>query len=75
MNTELIAAAIVGIIIQAVILYYVVKGAVSDATKRYSAETINQIKLLNRLKIRELQKSGVSNEELQKDIDFVFKAK
>ena len=73
MNSELLGAIAIGAIVQCIILYFVIKGAVSGAVQKNSEEILKQIKLSNQLKFRELHKAGVSKEELQSDIDKVYK--
>jgi hypothetical protein len=53
------------------IFYLLIKGGVRAGNK----DLLNQIHLLNRFKMRELKNSGVTDEEIQSEINIVFKSK
>jgi hypothetical protein len=70
-QTEMIIIAVLSIPIQLLIFYLLIKGGVRAGNK----DLLNQIHLLNRFKMRELKNSGVTDEEIQSEINIVFKSK
>jgi hypothetical protein len=73
MDTQLAGYVALGILVQSLILYFVIKLAVNDALFKGMNEIIKQLKLINQFKVRELGQNGVSNAEIQKDIDIALK--
>jgi hypothetical protein len=58
-----------GSLVYFVIIYMLIRGAVSSANKEMS----QHIQFLARLKMREMKKNGHTFEEIQEDIDQVYK--
>lgn len=54
-------------ILSLVIFYFIIRGAVASGTK----EVRNQLRLQNKLKVREMRKLGYSDEEIMEDIKAV----
>jgi hypothetical protein len=51
-------------ILSLIIFYYIIRGAVSSGTK----ELKDQLRLQNKLKVREMKREGYTNEEIMEDI-------
>jgi hypothetical protein len=59
-------------VLQFYILYQIIRYSVISAFKTANKDTIDQLKLLNQFKVRELLKNGVTPKEIQDDINEVF---
>lgn len=66
-----IAASILGLIV----LYYIILWAASAASKAGNKELSDLIRLQTQLKILEMKKAGITDAEIQKQIDFVYPGK
>ncbi len=73
--TQLIVFALVAFLLNLIIFYQIIRSAVASSNKETNKELLDQLRLCNQLKILELKKKGHSNEEIQKQIDFVFAIK
>jgi hypothetical protein len=60
---------IIALIIGAIVIYFVVRAAVSSANKDLSKE----MKLMNQFMMRQLKNTGSTSEDVQADIDHVYK--
>lgn len=72
-SSEIIVYALFALLIQAVVLYFVIKNAVSDSMKENDVKVYKQLRLINQFKIRELLRQGVTQEEINSDIEKAFK--
>ena len=71
-STNLLLYGLIALAIQSIILYFIIQSAVYSAHKKANQDLVDQLKILNQFKVRELTNAGVSAREIQEDIDKVF---